>query len=98
VDVLQVVAEPRRRRILNMVWDRELSAGEIADEFEVTFGAISQHLAVLRESGFVDVRAEGNRRLYTANKEALGPLAEVLESMWSGTLDSLARAIEEDMA
>lgn len=98
MNALQVVAEPRRRRILNMVWDRELSAGEIADEFEVTFGAISQHLAVLRESGFVDVRAEGNRRLYMANKEALGPLAEVLESMWSGTLDSLARAIEEDMA
>lgn len=81
-----------------MVWDEELSAGEIADEFEVTFGAISQHLAVLRESGFVDVRADGNRRLYRANKDALGPLAEVLESMWSGALDNLARAIEEDMS
>ena len=96
MDALQVIAEPRRRQILEMVWEDELSAGAIAGHFDVTFGAISQHLAVLRESGFVKVRAEGNRRLYRANKQALGPLRHVLESMWSDTLADLAATIERD--
>lgn len=91
-----MIAEPRRRRILGLVWDNELAAGEIAGRFDVTFGAVSQHLAVLRESGFVDVRTDGNRRLYRANKEALGPLRVVLEAMWSDALDELATAIEEE--
>jgi len=97
MDALQVIAEPRRRRILELVWDDELSAGAIAGEFDVTFGAVSQHLAVLKDSGFVDVRAEGNRRLYRANKQALGPLRQVLETMWSQTLDHLGAAIESDL-
>ena len=95
MDGLQIIAEPRRRRILGLVWDDELAAGEIADRFDVTFGAVSQHLAVLRQWGFVDVRSDGNRRLYRANKEALGPLRPVLESMWSDALEDLATAIEE---
>jgi DNA-binding transcriptional ArsR family regulator len=97
MDPLQIVAEPRRRRILEMVWDDELSAGAIADQFDVTFGAVSQHLAVLRDSGLVDVRPDGNRRLYRANKRALGPLRQVLETMWSDTLDDLAATIERDV-
>lgn len=97
MDVLQVIAEPRRRRILELVWDDELSAGAIAGEFDVTFGAVSQHLAVLKDSGFVDVRTDGNRRLYRANKKALGPLRQVLETMWSETLDDLGAAIESDL-
>lgn len=98
MDGLQVVAEPHRRRILDLVWDDELAAGDIANEFEITFGAVSQHLAVLRNAGFIDVRADGNRRLYRANKQGLGPLRSVLEQMWSGALDDLASAIEEDDA
>lgn len=96
MDGLQVVAEPHRRRILGLIWDGELAAGEIAREFDVSFGAVSQHLAVLRRAGFVDVRPDGNRRLYRANKQALGPLRAVLETMWSDTLGELARVIEED--
>jgi DNA-binding transcriptional ArsR family regulator len=96
VDGLQVVAEPHRRRILGLIWDGELAAGEIAREFDVSFGAVSQHLAVLRRAGFVDVRPDGNRRLYRANKQALGPLRAVLETMWSDTLGELAHVIEED--
>jgi len=98
MDGLQVVAEPHRRRILDLVWDDELAAGDIANEFEITFGAVSQHLAVLRNAGFIDVRADGNRRLYRANKQGLGPLRAVLEQMWSGVLDDLASAIEDDEA
>lgn len=96
MDQLQVIAEPRRRRILALVWDRELAAGEIASRFDITFGGVSQHLAVLRERGFVDVRQEGSRRLYKANKDALGALRPILESMWSEALDDLATTIEED--
>ena len=96
MDALQVIAEPRRRRILELIWDNELSAGAIAREFDITFGAVSQHLGVLRESGFVDVRAEGNQRLYRVNKQALGPLRQVLETMWTGILDDLAATIERD--
>lgn len=89
MDPLQVIAEPSRRRILQLVWDRELSASEIADQFESTFGAVSQHLAVLREARFVTLRQEGNRRFYQANRQAL-------ETMWRETLQSLARTIDEE--
>ena len=98
VDALQIVSEPRRREILRLVWHSELSAGEIADRFDVTFGAISQHLSVLRNAGFVRARRDGNRRFYVADRERLGPLAQALEAMWSDTLDRLASAVESDVA
>ena len=53
MDTIQVIAEPRRREILSLIWDDELAAGDIADRFDVTFGAVSQHLRVLREAGLV---------------------------------------------
>jgi DNA-binding transcriptional ArsR family regulator len=96
MDALQVISEPRRREILRLVWDRELSSGDIAASFDVTFGAVSQHLGVLREAGFVQVRAAGNRRFYRADRERLGPLAFALEAMWADTLDRLAEAIESE--
>lgn len=98
MDTFQVMAEPRRRRILSMLWEDELPAGEIARRFDVTFGAISQHLGVLREAGLVVVRKEGNRRLYRVDKDRLGPWRGVLESMWEDTLDRLADAVEREEA
>jgi DNA-binding transcriptional ArsR family regulator len=97
MDGLQVVSEPRRREILRLIWDRELSAGEIAGRFDVTFGAVSQHLGVLRDAGFVTARRDGNRRLYRADQARLGALAQVLEAMWKETLDQLAEAVERDV-
>ena len=91
-----MIAEPRRREILAMVWHQEMAAGEIAAHFDITFGAVSQHLTVLRDMGFVTVRKDGNRRLYQADKTGLGPLREVLEGMWATTLDALTAAIETD--
>ena len=96
MDALKVVAEPRRREILRLVWDRELAAGEIAGRFDVTFAAVSQHLGVLRDAGFVSVRRDGRIRLYKADRKALGPLRPLLEKMWSGSLDRLARLVEEE--
>jgi DNA-binding transcriptional ArsR family regulator len=98
VDSLQVIGLPRRREILRLVWDRERSAGEIADALPVTFGAVSQHLAVLRDAGFVTVRRDGSFRYYQANRAALGPLARALEAMWATSLDRLAAAVEAEPA
>ena len=95
MDALQVIAEPRRREILRLVWDDEASAGEIAARFDVSFPAVSQHLAVLRKAGFVSVRREGTRRLYRADREQLGDLAAVLQRMWASAVDELASLAEE---
>jgi DNA-binding transcriptional ArsR family regulator len=95
MDALQVIAEPRRREILRLVWDDEASAGEIAARFDVSFPAISQHLGVLREAGFVRVRKDGTRRLYRADRERLGDLADVLQRTWASSLDRLAALAEE---
>jgi DNA-binding transcriptional ArsR family regulator len=96
VDGIRVIGDPTRREILRLVWDGERSAGEIANRFPVTFGAVSQHLGILRDAGFVTVRAAGNRRFYRADRAALGPLAQVLETMWTTSLDQLAAAVEAD--
>lgn len=96
MDDLQVIAEPRRREILALVWDREMAAGEIASRVEVSFGAVSQHLGVLREAGFVRLRKEGNRRYYRADRDRLTPYRQILEAMWGDSLDRLARAVEEE--
>jgi len=97
MDALQVISEPRRREILRLVWNRELSAGEIAGQFDVTFGAVSQHLGILRDAGFVLTRRDGNRRMYRADRVHLGPLGDALEAMWTDTLDRLADAVEANL-
>ncbi len=96
MDALQVIAEPRRREILRLVWDRELAAGDIAARFRVSFPAVSQHLGVLRDAGFVSVRPAGRMRLYRADRKALGPLRPMLEKMWSESLDRLVELVEKD--
>jgi DNA-binding transcriptional ArsR family regulator len=98
VDSLQAVAEPRRRAILRLVWNQELSAGAIAARFDVSFPAISQHLGVLKEVGAVTMRREGRSRFYRADKEALDALRPVLERMWSTQLDRLAELAEQEEA
>ena len=92
--VLHAIAEPRRRRILELVGGRELTAGEIAARFDVTRPAISQHLTVLSEAGLVSVRREGTRRIYRARPEGLSELREYLDEFWSVRLDRLKAAAE----
>ena len=93
---LEIVAEPRRREILRLVWDHELCAGEIAECFDVTFGAVSQHLRVLREGGMLTLRREGRMRYYPAEKLHMGPLALVLEEHWRRSLHRLKASAEDD--
>jgi DNA-binding transcriptional ArsR family regulator len=95
-DVLDAIANPRRREILRLVWDRELSAGEIASRFDVSWPAISQNLGVLRRAGAITERREANRRFYRADRVGLGTLAAVLEDMWSRDLARLQEAVRED--
>ena len=88
---LRAIANPRRREILRLVWDRERSSGEIASHFDVSWPAISQNLRVLEEVGFVRTR-----RRYRAHRAGLGPLKAVLVKMWESDLDRLAEAAEDE--
>jgi DNA-binding transcriptional ArsR family regulator len=93
--VLNAISSPRRREILRLVWDRELSAGAIAARFDVSWPAISQNLAVLRRAGLVIERRDANRRYYRAEPRALGSLKTALEEMWAQDLDQLRRVVEK---
>lgn len=96
MEPLQVIAAPRRLRILELVWDRELTAGQIAAEFDVSWPAISQHLAVLKAAGFVTERRAGTSRIYRADKEALGSLRAVVEEHWRSGLDRIKQLAENE--
>ena len=98
VEPLQVIAAPRRLRILELVWDRELPAGQIAAQFDVSFSAISQHLHVLKSAGLLIERRAGNSRFYRADQVALGPLRAVVEDHWRAGLDRLKHLVESEHA
>jgi DNA-binding transcriptional ArsR family regulator len=91
---IKALAEPTRRRILELVANGELSAGEIAAEFDVTRPAVSQHLGVLRDAGLIVDRREGTKRLYRARPEGLAPLRAFLERFWDDRLERLRLAAE----
>lgn len=92
--MLQIVSEPARQKILQLVWRQERSAGEIAGHFDTTFGAVSQHLRVLRDHGLIDLRKQGRTHFYKANHQALGPLAAYLEQLWAPRLQQLKSLAE----
>jgi DNA-binding transcriptional ArsR family regulator len=91
---LKAIAEPRRRQILALVRDGELSAGEIAAQFDVTRPAISQHLGVLEEAGLVRERRNATRRLYRACPEGLEGSRAFLDGFRDERLESLKREAE----
>lgn len=76
-------------QILQLIWDRELSAGDIAARVPVSFAAVSQHLRKLREAGLVSVRRDGRYRYYRARRREMGTLALFIEAMWSDRLEAL---------
>ena len=91
---MQIVAEPMRREILRLVWDRERAVGELVEKLDVSQPAISFHLRILRENGLVEVRREGRHRFYQARRDRLGELGSYLESYWSDRLARLKDAAE----
>jgi DNA-binding transcriptional ArsR family regulator len=92
--VLRALAEPHRRAIVRMVRDEPKSVNEIAEHFDITQQAVSQHLHVLKDAGLVAVRAEGRRRLYVVRPEGLESLEAFLAELWPAGLARLKHAVE----
>jgi DNA-binding transcriptional ArsR family regulator len=90
----RAIAEPRRRAILALVRDEELSAGAIAAHFDVSRPAVSQHLTVLRGAGLLSERREGTSRLYRARPEGLADLRDFMNGFWTDRLERLRLAAE----
>jgi DNA-binding transcriptional ArsR family regulator len=92
VNALEALADPTRRRIVELLADGEQSAGEIASHFRTSRPGVSRHLRVLRELGFVRTRSEAQRRLYSLDPAPLAELDAWLEryrSFWANRLDAL---------
>jgi DNA-binding transcriptional ArsR family regulator len=97
VQAIEALADPTRRRIVELLADGERSAGEIAAEFETSRPGISRHLRVLREHGLVRAREQGQRRLYSLDPEPLAELDAWLaryRSFWANRLDALDTEIK----
>jgi DNA-binding transcriptional ArsR family regulator len=93
---LKAIAEPTRRRILTLVRDEELTAGEIASHFDVSRPAVSQHQTVLKEAGLVHERRNGTRRLYSVRPEGFDEVKAFLEPFWDEKLAALKREAERE--
>jgi DNA-binding transcriptional ArsR family regulator len=97
-DVLDVLAEPRRRRILDALREGEASVGSLVEQLGGSQPLVSKHLRVLREAGLVEVRVDGQRRLYRLRPEPLIELDAWLEpyrQMWRSSLDRLEAHLTE---
>jgi DNA-binding transcriptional ArsR family regulator len=98
VSSFSVLAEPQRRRILDVLREREQPVSVLVEQLDISQPAVSKHLRVLREAGFVEVRAQAQRRLYRLRPE---PLREVdgwlapYRALWASSLDALDRHLEE---
>lgn len=88
--VLRALAHEGRRHALRLLQSGEHTSGEIATACGWARPAASQHLGVLREAGLVDVRVDGNRRLYRSRAEGLAALRRFLDAFWADRLDALA--------
>jgi DNA-binding transcriptional ArsR family regulator len=82
----RALADPTRRRIIELVALRGLTAGDIAQHFHTTRPAVSQHLTILRKAGLLVERREGRTRIYQADQEAVDEVVKHLQSFWSGRL------------
>ncbi|HEY0944694.1 MAG TPA: metalloregulator ArsR/SmtB family transcription factor [Opitutaceae bacterium] len=99
MESLTALADPTRRRIVELLAVRERTAGELVKEFDLSAPAISQHLNVLREAGLVTTRAAGQSRIQTLNPGGFDDLEAWLEktrSVWSRRLDALERELSAD--
>ena len=96
--VFEVLAEPNRRRILDLVREQERPVNDLVDVLELSQPAVSKHLRILREAGLVEVRTDAQRRLYRVNPGPLRDLDSWLapyRRMWSARLDNLERRLDE---
>jgi DNA-binding transcriptional ArsR family regulator len=97
----EVLAEPARRQILELLRQRERPVGELVERLSLSQPGVSKHLRVLREAGLVRVRPEGQRRWYGIRAEPLAELDAWLapyRELWGGRLDALERHLDEQEA
>jgi DNA-binding transcriptional ArsR family regulator len=99
LDAFVALADPTRRRIVEMLGGGSLSSGEIAARFEVSAPAVSQHLKALREARLVRVRAEAQRRIYDLDRDGVDALSEWVARIrlfWGDRLDSLEELLKKE--
>jgi DNA-binding transcriptional ArsR family regulator len=94
--VLHALAEPRRRDILSLVRDGELTSSAIASHFDISAPAVSQHLKVLEQSGLVVVRRDGTKRYYGIRRDGFSDLKQYIDRFWDDSLLRLKEAAEEE--
>jgi DNA-binding transcriptional ArsR family regulator len=93
----EVLAEPNRRRILELLRSKERPVGDLVGELAITQPTVSKHLRILREAGLVDVRSDAQRRLYHVRAEPLRAMYEWLDSyrhLWDSRLNRLERHLD----
>lgn len=96
--MFDVLVEPNRRRILDLLRGGELSVGQLVDALDVSQPAVSKHLKVMRDAGVVDVRVDANRRVYRLRPEGLREVDEWItpyREMWERRLDRLGERLDE---
>lgn len=98
MSAFEVLAEPNRRRILDLLRASEQPVGELVAQLHVSQPAVSKHLRVLREAGLVQVRGDAQRRLYSVRPEPLRAIDDWLtpyRAMWASRLDDLERHLDK---
>jgi DNA-binding transcriptional ArsR family regulator len=98
VPVFEVLAEPNRRRILELLGDRERPVGDLVGKLDISQPAVSKHLRILRQAGLVESRSEAQRRLYRVRSEPLKEMFEWLQPyrhLWEAGLDKLERHLDQ---
>jgi DNA-binding transcriptional ArsR family regulator len=99
VDAFEAIAEPNRRRILDLLRGGERPAGEVVDALAISQPGVSKHLKLLREAGLVRMRADGQRRLYSLAPGELAAVEAWLEPyriVWKSRLDALEAHLEKE--
>ncbi|MBN9500371.1 MAG: transcriptional regulator [Armatimonadetes bacterium 55-13] len=98
-DVYAAIAAPARREILGLLASGDQPVQQLAESFQMTLPAVSQHLAILRDAGLVSVRKAGRQRIYSINAEPLKSVAEWAQSyerFWTDKLAALGEYLEEN--
>jgi DNA-binding transcriptional ArsR family regulator len=98
-DIFQAIADPTRRALLDRLRDGEQPVKQLAEPFNMSLPAISQHLQILCEAGLVQVRKAGRQRLYRLNPEPLKEVSDWIthyEQFWQEKLDALGKYLEEN--
>jgi DNA-binding transcriptional ArsR family regulator len=99
MDAFEAIAEPNRRRILDLLRGGERPAGDVVEALSISQPGVSKHLKLLREAGLVRVRADGQRRLYSLSPREFAAIEAWLEpyrAFWKGRLDDLERHLDEE--